>query len=143
MLGNQHSGSRGFTLLELIMVLMIAGIVAVSAGISWSGRLFIRAQAEQLAQDIRYTQALAMSRNNPFTIQWVSEDTYAIMDADGDVVPPYPLRLSGVTIEVFSIVFSASVGMPVSDTLSVGLFKGDEFLSVIVTDLTGMVLILP
>jgi prepilin-type N-terminal cleavage/methylation domain-containing protein len=53
----------GFTAIELIVVLIIAGILAATVIVKWPGKdINLYAQADQIVQDIRYTQSLAMAR---------------------------------------------------------------------------------
>lgn len=136
-------GSKGFSLLELIMVMTIAGVLIVVSGVRWPGMVFIQAQAEQLAQDIRYTQALAMGRGKGHTIQWLDVNSYGIMDSEGNQVSPYPLVLDGVVIEPFSVSFSSPMGSPAASYQPIRIFREGESLSLIVTDLTGTVIIQP
>ena len=71
---------QGFTLIELIMVMVVLGVVAAVATMRMSGTgLNVSAQAEQLASDIRYTQSLAMGRGQRFRINFTA-GTYQITD---------------------------------------------------------------
>jgi len=55
--------NRGFTLLELIVVLLLVGILAVIAFPRMSqNTIELSGQAEQVARDIRYAQTLSMTR---------------------------------------------------------------------------------
>src|SRR5260221_11553583 len=54
---------RGFTLVELVMVLLLIGILAfVVLPRTSQNTLELSSQAEQLATDIRYAQTLSMTR---------------------------------------------------------------------------------
>ena len=76
--------AKGFTLIELIMVMVILSIVAAVASMRMPGDgINVSAQAEQLASDIRYTQSLAMSRGQRFQINFTAS-TYQIRNAAGD-----------------------------------------------------------
>src|SRR5258708_16097891 len=55
--------ARGFTLVELVMVLLLIGILAfVVLPRTSQNTLELSSQAEQLATDIRYAQTLSMTR---------------------------------------------------------------------------------
>jgi prepilin-type N-terminal cleavage/methylation domain-containing protein len=56
-------GSHGFTLAELLMVMVLVGIVAFVAVPRLSqNTIELSSQAEQVARDIRYAQTLSMTR---------------------------------------------------------------------------------
>lgn len=79
--GDRHA--RGFTLIELVMVIVLLGILAAFAGVRLSvNPVDVSAQAEQLAADIRYTQSLAMSRGSRFRVNFTAS-SYQITDMNG------------------------------------------------------------
>ena len=54
---------QGFTLIELVAVIVLAGILIFSVSSRYSGTsITLAAQTEQLAADIRYAQSLSMTR---------------------------------------------------------------------------------
>lgn len=61
--GIRTSGHGGFTLVELVAVILLLGILAFSVVPRFldKGSIDVGAMAEQLAGDIRYTQSLAMT----------------------------------------------------------------------------------
>lgn len=74
---------RGFTLIELILVMVLIGILAYSVMTRDSSSvLAASAQAEQLAGDIRYTQSMAMTRGQRFRINFTAS-SYQITDMAG------------------------------------------------------------
>jgi len=81
--------SRGFTLVELVVVILILGILAINVG----SRFFTKSAfsdrkvADELIEAIRYTQHLAMSRggNESFQIEF-STTSYSVQDSSGIVV---------------------------------------------------------
>jgi prepilin-type N-terminal cleavage/methylation domain-containing protein len=80
---------NGFTLLELIMVMLITSIMIVM-GISFSGHTInIHAQAIQLAQDIRYIQQESMAKNIRYRINFSSTD-YNFTDQTGTTYLNFP-----------------------------------------------------
>ena len=63
---------RGFTLIELIAVLIIAGILAAIVLVRAPGASFgVRPQAEQLAADLRYAQTLEFGRSGALRQRWL------------------------------------------------------------------------
>lgn len=81
----QHA--KGFTLIELIMVMVVVAVLAAVASMRMPGDgINVSAQAEQLASDIRYTQSLAMSRGQRFRINFTA-GSYQITDNAGTPQP--------------------------------------------------------
>lgn len=70
------SHKEGFTLLEVIMVMVIMGITLAVAIPKFMGRSSIELQvvARQIQSDIRYTQELAMSKHSKSSIAFESGD---------------------------------------------------------------------
>lgn len=67
--GPRSRATGGFTLLELIAVMIIMGMLAAGLAMSWSGGLYsAEEEADQLKLRIRYTQARAMGSNIPYGI---------------------------------------------------------------------------
>jgi prepilin-type N-terminal cleavage/methylation domain-containing protein len=62
--------SAGFTLVEMVIVLLVVGILAAFLSYHWPHptSLWIKSDIRQVAQDIRYTQQLAMARNTDNTV---------------------------------------------------------------------------
>lgn len=114
----------GFTLVEFIIVLVLLGILAASVNILWPGRIInLAAQASLLADDIRYTQSLAMTKGERYRLVQISADRYQIANSSGAVVT-FPLRDNptvlgqgiGFTSPIGTVVVFDSRGIPYSDT---------------------------
>ncbi|MBC8288609.1 MAG: prepilin-type N-terminal cleavage/methylation domain-containing protein [Nitrospinae bacterium] len=80
--------SKGFTLIEIISVILILGIIAAVAvpNFDRSG-IAVANWAATIKSDIRYAQELAMSRNpasaSPVTISFSPGGSYSIVDPSG------------------------------------------------------------
>lgn len=88
---------HGFTLVELIMVIVLIGIVAVYAAPRMDANLFdARAAAQELAVAIRYTQEQSMNNSGaaPFEIA-ITGTGYAITQGGAPI--PNPLDNSNYT----------------------------------------------
>lgn len=107
--------AQGFTLIELVTVLLLVSILAVAAVNQWPGSgINLAAQADQLVNDIRYTQSLAMNRGQRYRIN-LAADRYWISDAGGTVTLALPG--SGATVVTLNsgIALSASYSFLVFD----------------------------
>ena len=80
---------RGFSLLELVTVLVLVGILAVFAApnLFTTQSITLPATSAQLAASIRYAQSLSMSRGQRYRINFTG-NTYQITDMLGGTVQP-------------------------------------------------------
>ena len=76
--------TAGFTLVELVTVIILLSLLAVWASpVSESSSTEVIAEAEQLLNDLRYTQALSMTQGQRYYLIKQSSNTYQIMNASG------------------------------------------------------------
>ena len=133
--------SRGFTLLEMVITLILLGVLSVFLATRWPGEhLTIHSQAEQLLNDIRYIQALAMNQNQGYLIAF-SNNRYAFKTAMNLPVP-HPLTgestihlPQGMMIQtdrsilLFNYMgtpFVGSLDQPLTDSTQITLAHGQE-----------------
>lgn len=123
-----RNSSRGFSLLELIMLMVIAGILAVVIIPHFGGvsSISLNGAAEMIAADIRYAQQLAMAEHLQYTVQFTaSTNSYRVYNDPGDPVVTIDFddieRIQGVTIDAdFQQTFN-SLGVPTGGGGSVTL----------------------
>ena len=153
--------ARGFTLIELVIVIMLTGIVIAAVSMRMPGDgINLGAQAEQLASDIRYTQSLAMSRGARFRINFTA-GTYQITDAAG-VAQGHPSTGLTTPVSLGTTVLSAynppltnsylafdSLGVPYTDPttalaalVTLTLTSGGVVINITVAPQTGRVKLL-
>ena len=92
--------SRGFSLFELVLVLVIVGVLAVFAmpRLTSVPDLTLSAASAQLAAHIRYAQSLAMSRGQRYRVGFTA-NTYQITDGGGvPIVQPMTASTGPVAI---------------------------------------------
>jgi len=120
----------GFTLQEIIMVLVIVGIIsAIALARMGNDPVMLSTQVDQLAGDIRYVQALAMTQGQRYRINLTATGyTLTLANAGGTLVP-HPVTgstaqtnwNSGVTISLpptnlpSNLVAFDGLGIPYTD----------------------------
>ena len=109
--------TQGFTLVELVLLVLLVAVLTTVAVDLWPGSgINLSAQADQLVNDIRYTQFLAMNRGQRYRINFAA-DHYWITDAGGTVTYPFPVNgASQVTL---------NSGITLSTTNSFLVFDGN------------------
>jgi prepilin-type N-terminal cleavage/methylation domain-containing protein len=84
-----HTSGRGFTLVEVIIVVVILSIAAMMAipMMSSAGSVQIRSAADVIAADLEYAKSMAISRQRMYSVVFdTSSESYWIQDDTGTVI---------------------------------------------------------
>jgi prepilin-type N-terminal cleavage/methylation domain-containing protein len=130
------ANSQGFTLIELIMVVVLISILAVSFVPKFfdTSAISLAGGAAMAAADIRYTQELAMGTHSSKTITFTSNDTYYTVNSQTVNLPSKVSISSGATFTFNSL------GEPTTGGgSSVILSAGTETKTITVDSYTGRV----
>lgn len=131
--------SRGFTLIELVAVLVVVGIMAAFAlsRMASTATFGATSLAEQLKRDIRYTQILAMSLSTNYTIT-ITASGYAISPTpvEGVISVTAP---AGVTLTPATITFNSDGAPSMPGILSITSSGGGNTRTLTVLPETGYV----
>ena len=97
--------SRGFTIIEIIMVVVLIGILAVSVVPKFmdTSAISLQGGAAMVAADIRYTQELAMSTHSPKTITFTTSDIFYTVNSQTMNLPSRVSISSGATFTFNSL----------------------------------------
>jgi prepilin-type N-terminal cleavage/methylation domain-containing protein len=123
--------ANGFTLIEVVIVVLAIGILAVYPLIKWPGTVInLAAEAERLASDIRYAQSLAMTKGDRYQFVRTSSNTYQIRSAAGTPVilgqgSSTVTLNTGITFGTFvnlpnNLIAFDGTGAPYTDNISPG-----------------------
>ena len=113
---NKIKNKLGFTLIELIVVLILLGILAASVMVLWPGKVInTAAQAMLLADDIRYTQSLAMTKGERYRLVQTSTISYQILHGTS-AIEALPLHDNPVMLGDGTTFASATNTMVVFDS---------------------------
>lgn len=98
----QTNNQRGFTMVEVISVLLIIALIAVVAAtrLSSTSSYDLSAQMEALKTHLRLAQARAMSTSSPWGICFSSSTTYYMFQGTGSTTPVAIPGESGATVDL-------------------------------------------
>lgn len=86
---NDRFQERGFTLIEIIVVVVILGIVAFMAipMVSNAADVQVRAAANRMAADIDYAKSMAITHQRSYTVVFdPANESYEVQDDSGGVI---------------------------------------------------------
>jgi MSHA pilin protein MshC len=118
--GMTEMNCRGFTLIELVIVLVILSIMAAFALPRMATTdTTVAAQADRLARDLRHAQAMAMNQGRTLSFDIQAPAAYRVADSGTTVTDPASMEAflitldNGVTVAGTDIDFD-SLGRPAS-----------------------------
>ena len=141
---------QGFTLVELIVVMLVMSVLAAYVGTRWSfGDATVSAQAEQLARDLRHAQMLAMQQGQTLRLESTGGG-YRVTDGAGVIIDPAThegfiqtldngVSLSGGPVEFDSMGRPVSGGSLAGAAVSFSLSGDSDTAAVNVAPVTGFV----
>ena len=151
---------KGFTIIELVIVIMIVGILSVSLVFNNSQKaLKTASQSEILASNVRYAQTLSMTKGSRYYLEKTSATSYQVKSAAGTPVTlpaggTTTTLSGGSTFSAFSnfpnnlVAFdgkgtpytdTGSPGTPLSTTASISITDGSSTSTVYISPQTGWV----
>jgi prepilin-type N-terminal cleavage/methylation domain-containing protein len=132
---------RGFTLVEVVAVLIILGVLVAAATIRFTGTstIAVIAAAEMIQADIRYAQETAMSEHISKSVIFSNGSSAYTFSPTSDMDPSGQLP-SGVTIsDSFTFTFN-SLGEPtIGGEGSVSISADGQSKTISVSNYTGKV----
>jgi prepilin-type N-terminal cleavage/methylation domain-containing protein len=145
----------GYSLIELIIVFLVIGILAVYPLIQWSGTTAnVLAEAQLIASDIRYAQSLSMSTESCYRIVRSSATSYQITNGTTTIILPSGsttmILNSGISFGTWipsNLIAFDSNGIPQSDACATALSanatipvtNGSTTNTITINQVTGMV----
>jgi prepilin-type N-terminal cleavage/methylation domain-containing protein len=91
----RSAGSCGFTLIEIIIVVVILGIAAMIAVPMFSSAadMTVRAAANRITADLEYAKGMAITHQKPYSVVFdLTTESYEIRDTATDAVINDPVR---------------------------------------------------
>lgn len=147
--GKTHINQQGFTMIEVVMVLIVLAIVTTV--IAYRPTTFsneIIAQAEIMKSHLRYAQIKAMNDTVPWGIHIPDANSYILYEENNatasDILPGETAQthtlpaVVTITSGVATYNFD-NLGSPGTSTLTITLSQGTEVSSITITKNTGYI----
>jgi type II secretion system protein H len=79
--------NQGFTILELVLVILILGVMATAVAPRWTGSSqTLQYEARRVLDDIRYAQAMSLASGERYRWVRTSANTYQITNQAGSAI---------------------------------------------------------
>jgi type II secretion system protein H len=157
------STDSGFSLIEILIVVMIIAIAAAMAipMMSSAGGIQVRSAANMVAADLEYAKSMAISRGRNFSVVFdKSEESYSVEDQDGVISHPVKKGFDYVVdfrsdgrldkVDIADVDFNSEeavefdyLGSPVNGGGIITLQADGTTVTIIVEAVTGFISILP
>jgi prepilin-type N-terminal cleavage/methylation domain-containing protein len=80
-------GNQGFTILEIILVILIIGVIGMTVTPKWTGQsLSLQYEAVRVLNDIRFAQAMSLATGQRYRWVQISSTSYQITDESGSAI---------------------------------------------------------
>ncbi len=138
---SHNKNSSGFTLIELVLVLLLVGILTVVASARWPGSsITLQSYADHLNADFDLARSMALSRGESVSIKSSSGNSYSITDSSGSALYSDD-HLGSLTMDSFTVVFDR-YGSPGSTDQDIGLGLDGKNITLRLVGESGVVIIL-
>jgi prepilin-type N-terminal cleavage/methylation domain-containing protein len=89
---------RGFSLIEVVIIVALVAILAVAANTSWMGlTINLDGQAEQMASDLRFAQVQSMTQGNRYCLV-ITGSSYQLINSASNTAMTFAMGNTSVTL---------------------------------------------